>query len=122
MTERKRVSLEFYNQLKEPERSEAIENFDEFHCEDIPETLTEALRYGWCWVSKGDVDKWVIIHNSVNDGSYFIKPFVIEDLVDSIYPELPMTSIDFDETDLHNAKREGFIECYNKLKELGMLK
>lgn len=60
----------FYDQLPEPWRSEAKENWDyEFaNYTFIPETVDEAIIFGWPWRRNDEVIKWTAIHGKLLNG------------------------------------------------------
>ena len=74
-SERYLATMKFFEQLREPERSEAIANYDEDYDEQIPETLADALELGFCWKdSPQGNDYWEEkIHRPVDYGIYFEK-------------------------------------------------
>lgn len=74
-SERYLATMRFFEQLREPERSEAIANYDEDYDEQVPETLAEALEYGFNWEnSPQGNDYWEEeIHHPIDYGSYFEK-------------------------------------------------
>ena len=73
-SERYTATMKFFEQLREPERSEAIENYNESHY-GIPLSLSNALLNGFSW---GDSAQgyayWDKIHSSIKDNNYFKKP------------------------------------------------
>ena len=73
-SERYMVTMNFFEQLKEPERSEAIENYDEtYSC--VPDTITEAISHGFDWAkSKQGYKYWNNIRYSIEYNTYFKKP------------------------------------------------
>lgn len=111
VSERKSKSIEFYKQLREPERSEAIANFDEDFSVNIPTNLIEALVHGFDWgdYSVKDTIPWVDTIQKLERGIYFKEPFNIEDLAREMFPD----------RDIHINV---VIATYNKLKELGKIK
>lgn len=70
-SERYLVTMKFFNELKEPERSEAIENYDENRY-GIPSKLNNALTNGFDWgKSKQGYKYWNDIRDSIEDNTYF---------------------------------------------------
>ena len=124
MTKRKRVTLEFFNQLREPERSQAIENYDNAASNTVPDYIENAIMSGFDWeeTPQGQGHKyWENIWESLIDKTYWPPVvFSIEDLANSIF------EIEDDDTesmiDLQEERKQAFIFCYNKLKELGKIK
>ncbi len=122
ISERTRATFKFFNQLREPEKSQAIENFDEGYSECIPKDLISALFYGF---NVMESHKWITIYQQLNDGSYFTTPFSIEELAEEEYVISEKDKYDTFEIsmmDLQRERKEAFIYCYNKLKELGKIK
>lgn len=113
ISERKRVTLQFFEQLKEPERSEAIENFDESFDRQIPDCLVDALDRGFNFDNTKQGHKyWFDITLDIESGRYLRgkkKPFDIKELAREMYP-----------TDC--LDRKVVLEVYNKLKSLGKIK
>jgi hypothetical protein len=77
-SERYLATMKFFEQLREPERSEAIVNYDEGYDSDVPESLSDALIIGFRW---GDSNQtysyWERIKNSVDDGTYFKEELLV---------------------------------------------
>lgn len=116
MTERKRVTLEFFEQLREPERSEAIDNFDEGYSGIVPKSESESLQLGFNWrESPQEEDYWDEIDDRLFDGSYHTKPFDIEDICYSVENE---NDFNCSWIEIHKIVKA----TYNKLKELGKIK
>jgi len=121
ISERHRVTLEFYQQLKEPERSEAIANFEEEWTSRVPINLKESIYYGFNWnMSPQEVTYWRNIVWSIQDNTYFTKPFSIEELAEELFPlrdpnNSSVTRLDYD-------RRDTAVKVYNRLKQLGKIK
>jgi hypothetical protein len=116
MTERKRVTLEFFSQLKEPERSQAIENFDEGTSNKTPSCLANAVFFCINWTdSPQGWDYWDKIHESIRDNTYHTKPFDIEDICESVENE---NDFNCSWTEIHKIVKA----TYEKLKYLGKIK
>jgi len=59
-------TMKFFEQLKEPHRSQAIKNYDEEFVSVIPDTLAEAIDNGFDWdVTSEGHDYWDEIHDSL---------------------------------------------------------
>lgn len=79
-SERYLAAMKFFNELKEPERSEAIENYDEKYKNDIPSELNNALTNGFDWgKSKQGYKYWNDIRDSIENNTYFkeLEPEVL---------------------------------------------
>jgi len=78
-SERYLATMKFFNELKEPERSEAIENYDENRY-GIPSSLGNALSNGFTWgKSKQGYNYWNDIRDSIRNNTYFkeLEPEVL---------------------------------------------
>ena len=77
-SERYLATMKFFEQLREPERSGAIANYDEGYDSDVPESLSDALIIGFRW---GDSNQtysyWDRIKNSVDDKTYFKEELLV---------------------------------------------
>jgi hypothetical protein len=75
-SERYIKTMQFFEQLREPERSEAIANYDESYSNQIPKSLVEALEEGFEWEkSSQGLSYWEEeIYHPIDYGSYFKKP------------------------------------------------
>lgn len=75
-SERYLATMKFFNELKEPERSEAIENYDENRY-GIPSKLNNALTNGFDWgKSKQGYKYWNDIRDSIENNTYFKEVLV----------------------------------------------
>jgi len=110
MTERKKRTLEFFEQLNEQERSEAIENFDENYSYNIPDNLYEAIYHGFT-----QTDKWKSIRIKILNNTYHPKQFDIDDICESVENE---NDFNCSWTEIHKIVKA----TYEKLKELGKIK
>jgi len=83
MTERKRVTLGFFNQLREPERTQAIDNYDNAASNTVPYCIENAIMSGFDWeeTPQGQGHKyWENIWESLIDKTYWPPVvFSIED-------------------------------------------
>lgn len=62
-SERYIKTMEFFNQLEEPMRSQAIENYEEDYSNRVPTTLADALGGGFDWqLSSQGLNYWENIH------------------------------------------------------------
>lgn len=69
------ATMKFFEQLREPERSEAIENYDEDYPKNVPLTLRRALVSGFEWgKSKQGCEYWDELYNSICNITYFKEP------------------------------------------------
>ncbi len=110
ISERKRVTLEFFEQLNEPERSEAIENFNEGTSNKTPSCLANAVFFCINWTdSPQGWDYWDKIHESIRDNTYHHKQFNIVQFAYDMYTG-------------EGDKQIIAIDTYNKLNELGKIK
>lgn len=78
-SERYLVTMKFFYELKEPERSQAIENYDENRY-GIPSSLGNALSTGFTWGnSKQGYKYWNDIRDSIENNTYFkeLEPEVL---------------------------------------------
>lgn len=78
-SERYLATMKFFNELKEPERSQAIENYDENRY-GIPSKLNNALTNGFDWgKSKQGYKYWNDIRDSIENNTYFkeLEPEVL---------------------------------------------
>ncbi len=78
-SERYLVTMKFFEQLREPERSQAIENYDENRY-GIPSKLNNALTNGFDWgKSKQGYKYWNDIRDSIENNTYFkeLEPEVL---------------------------------------------
>ena len=74
-SERYTATMKFFEQLKEPERSEAIKNYNEGRSKTIPLNLHGALDSGFEWdKSKQGPSYWDNLYNSIRDNTYFKEP------------------------------------------------
>lgn len=75
-SERYIATMKFFNELKEPEKSEAIENYDE-NLYGIPSNLDEALLDGFNWEkSKQGYKYWNDISDSIINNTYLKETLV----------------------------------------------
>jgi hypothetical protein len=73
-SERYIKTMEFFNQLREPEKSQAIANYDENHGIKIPDNLFIALEYGFSWEESPErCNYWKNIASNIEDSTYFNK-------------------------------------------------
>jgi hypothetical protein len=72
-SERYLATMKFFEQLREPERSEAIANYDEDYDTIVPENLAHAISIAFSWQE----DKWVELYNSVDKGTYFKEELLV---------------------------------------------
>jgi|LakMenEpi03Aug12_release.lakeMendotaPanAssembly.Ray.scaffolds.fasta_scaffold827917_2 hypothetical protein len=74
-TERYIKTMEFFNQLREPERNQAIANYnEEYDYMKIPDNLFIALEYGFSWEDSNEGHNyWENICGNIEDNSYFNK-------------------------------------------------
>ena len=71
-SERYTTTMFYFNQLREPERSQAIVNYDEDYCSQIVGELYTALNCGFSWTSSPEEDHyWQDLSDRIEDGSYF---------------------------------------------------
>jgi hypothetical protein len=71
-SERYTATMLYFNQLREPERSQAIANYDENYDSQIVGELFTALNSGFSWTSSPEGDYyWQDISDRIEDGSYF---------------------------------------------------
>lgn len=69
------ATMKFFEQLREPERSEAIENYNENYYNSVPSTLTNALEDGFGWSDSAQEHVyWDNIYVSIEDNTYFKEP------------------------------------------------
>jgi hypothetical protein len=74
-SERYIATMKFFEQLKEPERSEAIANYDENYTDTIPSSLSVALLLGFAWDKSKKVHSyWDNLYKSIRDNTYFKEP------------------------------------------------
>jgi len=74
-SERYIKTMEFFNQLREPERSQAIANYDEEYNNVIPDKLFKALNCGFEWmISPEGHNYWNNINDNIKDKTYFKEP------------------------------------------------
>ena len=74
-SERYIATMKFFEQLREPERSEAIANYDENYTDTIPSSLSFALLLGFDWCkSKQGNSYWDKLYISINNNTYFKEP------------------------------------------------
>jgi hypothetical protein len=60
-------TMEFFNQLQEPYKSQAIANYDEEYDSIVPRTLYEAITYGFEWEGTNEGhDYWESFRESLN--------------------------------------------------------
>lgn len=77
-SERYLATMKFFEQLREPERSEAIANYDEEYSICIPKGLQQALSGGFCWDdTKQFSEYWEDIHTMILEGTYFKKELLV---------------------------------------------
>ena len=77
-SERYLATMKFFEQLKEPERSEAIANYDEEYSIYIPKSLESALSSGFCWDNtEQESDYWEHIHGMLLDNTYFQEELLV---------------------------------------------
>ena len=84
-SERHIATMKFFEQLKEPERSEAIENYDEsYSC--VPDTITEAISHGFDWAkSKQGLKYWENIYGAMSKSEILVfGKYKIDDIVVSL--------------------------------------
>jgi hypothetical protein len=68
-------TMEFFNQLREPEKSQAIANYDEEFNNIVPDDLEEALCYGFNFYDNdSNGEYWDDILLYVSNGTYFKDP------------------------------------------------
>lgn len=73
-TERFISTMKFFEQLREPERSEAIANYNEDYGSGtkVPGDLAEALNYGFAWHdTELEHMYWMVIKDKIENGTYF---------------------------------------------------
>jgi len=74
-SERYLTTMKFFEQLREPERSEAITNYDEEFSETVPINLFEAVNSAFQWDCCNQEDQyWLSISNDIEGNTYFKKP------------------------------------------------
>ena len=77
-SERYLATMKFFEQLREPERSEAIANYDEEYSIYIPKSLESALSSGFCWDNtEQESDYWEHIHGMLLDNTYFQEELLV---------------------------------------------
>lgn len=77
-SERYLETMKFFEQLKEPERSESIANYDEDYSIYIPKSLESALSSGFCWDNtEQESDYWEHIHGMLLDNTYFQEELLV---------------------------------------------
>lgn len=111
---RKQIFMSFYDQMDEPERSYAINNFDEGRGDPdyLPQTVGEAILHGFSWDTEtDDPDYWDAIHDHyVNKyGKSHSSEFSIKELAEEMYP-------------MDVVKITTACEVYDKLNELGKIR
>jgi hypothetical protein len=71
-SERYTATMKFFEQLREPERSQAIEKYNEYYSKTIPLNLHEALASGFEWdKSKQGRLYWGTLYKSTDNNTYF---------------------------------------------------
>ena len=74
-SERYIATMKFFEQLREPERSEAIENYNEDYSKTVPLNLHGALLLGFAWDKTKKVHSyWDNLYKSIRDNTYFKEP------------------------------------------------
>lgn len=79
-SERYLATMKFFEQLREPERSEAIANYDEDYGSGtkVPKDLAEAINYGFEWSStKQEHEYWMVIKDEIMSGIYFQEEILV---------------------------------------------
>lgn len=77
-SERYLATMKFFEQLREPERSESIANYDEDYSIYIPKSLESALSSGFCWYNtEQESDYWEHIHGKLLDNTYFQEEILV---------------------------------------------
>lgn len=79
-SERYLETMKFFEQLREPERSEAIANYDEDYGSGtkVPKDLAEAINYGFEWSStKQEHEYWMVIKDEIVSGIYFQEELLV---------------------------------------------
>jgi hypothetical protein len=81
-SERYIKTMEFFNQLREPEKSQAIANYDENYVNVIPDKLFKALNCGFEWMNSPEGHNyWNNINDNIKDKTYFKEPEPIKEAV-----------------------------------------
>jgi hypothetical protein len=71
-SERYIKTMEFFNQLREPEKSQAITNYDENYEDVIPDKLCDAVDYGFNWAASPERHiYWENICGNIRNSTYF---------------------------------------------------
>ena len=77
-SERYIATMKFFEQLREPERSEAIENYDEYYSKTVPLNLYRAVSAGFQWgKSKQGYEYWAKLYLSINNNTYFNEELLV---------------------------------------------
>ena len=77
-SERYLATMKFFEQLREPERSEAIANYDEEYSVYAPKSLEQAISGGFCWDdTEQENDYWEHIHGKLLDTTYFKEELLV---------------------------------------------
>jgi hypothetical protein len=70
-SERYIKTMEFFNQLREPEKSQAIANYDENYEDVIPDKLCDAVDYGFNWATSPERHNyWENICGNIRNSTY----------------------------------------------------
>jgi len=82
-SERYLATMKFFNQLREPERSQAIANYTEnYDNHVIPDDLFIALQYGFSWEDSNEGHSyWENVCSDIEDNTYFKESEPIKEAV-----------------------------------------
>ena len=119
ISERKRESFRFYDQLPPELARQAKENFREDTCENVPTNLFEAIQYGWWWSESkhGNFSSWCRVRDNAQNGKYNLSEAHSSVIIDPMKHEL-LTKV-FEELDEQGKSimRKHFSSLFPKVKE-----